>query len=216
VGSGDAVAEAACRSRGGPLGTAGHQEQETAILRRCLAGDWSGYGRIVERYQRLVWTAVDAAAPDRSAVPDLVQESFVRAYEKLHLYEFRSSFASWLYRLSRNVALSASRRAQRRPVQLIGESSRLEGGTGEGRLAGPQQLYLESARGRALRALLAELPEQYHGPLVLYYFHELNYEQIAQALELPLNTVRTHLRRARLRLLELAREQGWAGGEDDE
>ena len=193
-------------------------DRETAILHACRAGDWRDYGVLVERYQRLVWAAVDAAAPDKSAVPDLVQESFVRAYEKLHLYEFRSSFSSWLYRLARNLALSAGRSAARRPVQLIGGSLRLDAATAgqtEQRGGGPAQAYFASARGQALRALLAELPEQYHEPLALYYFHDMNYEQIAQALELPLNTVRTHLRRARLRLLELAREQGWVGGTSD-
>src|SRR5206468_4216541 len=49
---------------------------EVAILRRCLAGDWTDYGVLVERYQRLVWAAVDAATSDKSHVPDLVQESF--------------------------------------------------------------------------------------------------------------------------------------------
>jgi RNA polymerase sigma-70 factor (ECF subfamily) len=193
-------------------------DSEAAILRRCRAGDWSDYGQLVERYQRLVWAAVDAVAPDKSAVPDLVQESFVRAFEKLHLYESRSSFSSWLYRLARNIALSAGRSAARRPVQLMGEPRELElGAPPPRRMDGPAEAYLDSARGRALRALLAELPEQYHEPLALYYFHDLSYGQIAQALGLPLNTVRTHLRRARLRLLELARGQGWAeGGVGDE
>jgi RNA polymerase sigma-70 factor (ECF subfamily) len=194
-------------------------DREAAILRRCLGGDWSEYGVLVERYQRLVWAAVDAVTRDKSAVPDLVQESFVRAFEKLALYEFRSSFASWLYRLARNVALSAARQQQRRPLELLGESRQLEATAQRQSLpavtgAAPAAAYLRSAQGQALRRLLTELPEQYHEPLVLYYFHELNYEQIAQALGLPLNTVRTHLRRARLRLAELARAAGWEGLND--
>ena len=91
-----------------------------------------------------------------------------------------------------------------------------QAGTGRsGQSGGPAEAYLDSARGTALRTLLAELPEQYHEPLALYYFNDMNYEQISQALGLPLNTVRTHLRRARLRLLELAQQQGWDGGAND-
>src|SRR5437773_11258457 len=93
-------------------------DREAAILRRCQAGDWSCYGEVVDRYRRLVWAAVTAAGADEARAEDLVQEAFIRAYEKLYLFSFGSSFACWLYRLARNHALSASRK-QRRDAGLL-------------------------------------------------------------------------------------------------
>ena len=101
-------------------------ELEDNILQRCRSGDWSEFGWIVQRYQRLVWSAVDGVVDDKEAVPDLIQETFIRVYEKLHTFKYKSSFSSWLFRLARNHALSYSRRIQRRPrIASIDEYPRM-------------------------------------------------------------------------------------------
>ena len=185
-------------------------ERETEILRACLAGDWSGYGTLVDRYRRLAWAAVDAVLDDPEAVPDVVQEVFIRAYEKLHTFRFNSRFSTWLYRIARNHAMNFRRRALRLPAVSLdweaGLRAKLAGGEQ------PERAYFVRERRRALGRMVAALPARYRAVVNLYYLGELTYEEIAEVLRTPLNTVRTHLRRARLQLARQAIECGWQEG----
>ena len=186
--------------------------QETAILKRCLAGDWSEYALVVERYQRLVWAAVDAVVAEPCDVPDLVQETFIKAFEKLHTFGFRSSFSSWLYRVARNLALNHLRKHARRP-----KASSLELDDNAGRNADeslgaggrPEANLWQAEQERELERLIRQLPEHYREVINLYYLQELSYEEIAEHVGRPLNTIRTHLRRAREQLKEMGTAAGW-------
>ncbi len=183
---------------------------ERSLIQACQQGDWSQYGLLVERYRRLVWAAVDASLDDPSHVEDTVQEVFVRVYEKLHLFAFRSSFSSWLWRLARNHALHVRRKNSRRPwlslqARAGDDTPRYEpAGTGS-----PQAEYTGAAQQEAVTRMLRELPEEYRSVLNLYYLGEHTYEDIAELTGMPLNTVRTRLRRAKQRLAEAARNSGW-------
>jgi RNA polymerase sigma-70 factor (ECF subfamily) len=183
---------------------------ERELILACQRGDWSQYGRIVERYRRLVWAAVDGAVDDPGQVEDVVQEVFIRVYEKLHLFGFRSSFSSWLWRLARNHALQQRRKQVRRPRWLSLSGSKDERPQHEpAALGSPQADMLEEQREAAVSRMLRELPEEYRSVLNLYYLGEHTYESIAELTGIPLNTVRTRLRRAKQRLAELARNAGW-------
>ena len=190
------------------LGADPRLSAERALIQRCQRGDWSEYGHLVERYRRLVWAAVDAVLDDSAQVEDAVQEVFIRVYEKLHLFGFRSSFSSWLWRLARNHALQVRRKSSRRPGWLSlhhedGSQRELRGA------ASPEDGYASELRAEAVGDLLRGLPEEYRSVLNLYYMGEHTYEDIAALTEMPLNTVRTRLRRAKQRLAELARAKGW-------
>lgn len=185
---------------------------DEAIIRRCQAGDWSDYDKLVERHRRIVWAAIDAVIDNKSLIPDLVQESFIRAYRKMGTYQFKSSFSSWIFRLARNHAISylRSKAAKLRATSIDDDSDdslpisqRLAGGTE------PAEEYEQQELRRNLDMILAQLPEHYRAVLNLYYLQEHSYEEIAQIQDIPLNTVRTHLRRARQKLMELTGQGGW-------
>jgi RNA polymerase sigma-70 factor (ECF subfamily) len=185
-------------------------EREAEILLRCREGDWSDYGEIVERYQPLVWAAVDAATSDKASIPDLVQEVFVKAFEKMHTFRSGSRLSSWLYRIARNHALNHSRkfRGAKRTVSL--EDASLNSGYEiAGTLDEPDTVTEAKARKEALDRMICRLPEHYRVVLNMYSQGEMTYESISDALEIPLNTVRTHIRRARLKLAEYAEQEGW-------
>jgi RNA polymerase sigma factor (sigma-70 family) len=186
--------------------------REAEVLAQCRNGDWHAYGQLVERYQRLVRAAVDFGQ-DEQELADLIQESFIRAFEKLQLYRGQGSYSSWLYRVARNLALNR-RRSLGRGLRGTADSSALSAvQTGE---TPPATVYLREQRQRMLRTLIADLPPQQHEPLARHYFLGQSYEQIAAALGLPLNTVRTHIHRAKLRLRNGAQKAGWALGDLDD
>jgi RNA polymerase sigma-70 factor (ECF subfamily) len=176
------------------------------VLAQCRSGDWHAYGELVARYQRLVRAAVDLGQ-DEHSLADLVQETFIRAYEKLHLFRGQGSFSSWLYPLARNHALNARRGVRLPSLALDGlHSVKSEG-------AQPAEMYLDDSRQRLLRRLIGELPAREHEPLARHYFLAQSYEQIAAELNMPVNTVRTHIHRAKQRLRDGARRAGWNTGD---
>ena len=185
---------------------------DDAIIRRCQAGDWSDYDRLVERHRRIVWAAIDVVIDNKSLIPDLVQESFIRAYRKMDTYQFKSSFSSWIFRLARNHAISylRSKAAKLKSTSIDDDSDdstpisqRIAGGSE------PAEEYERMDMRRSLDQILSKLTEHYRAVLNLYYIQEHSYEEIAQIQDIPLNTVRTHLRRARQKLMELTGQGGW-------
>jgi len=186
-------------------------DREQQILACCRNGDWSDYGILVDRYRRLVWSAVDSVLAGESVVADVVQEVFIRTYEKLHTYRGDSAFSSWLYRLARNHAIGHLRRISRRPRSVSLDDS--DGGPDlHARLAGssgPDTGYADQAREQALGYLLAKLPLEYREAVSLYYLGDYTYDGIAEILSVPLNTVKTRIRRGKQRLVDMARETGW-------
>jgi RNA polymerase sigma-70 factor (ECF subfamily) len=200
-------------SQAGAMGREYSAELEAGILARCRAGDWSDYGLIVERYRRLVWAAVDAVLVGDESIPDVVQEVFIRAYEKLHTWRGDGQLSTWLYRLARNHALNHLRRLKRNPARISLEASEDTGRGLKERLAAasvPDDAYAADAQQAALRQMLASLPEDYRQTLNMFYLHEMSQEEIAEVTGKRINTIKTHLRRGRMKLARMAAEQGWA------
>lgn len=198
-------------------------DREAAVLEACRQGDWADYGWLVERHRRLVWAAVDSVLPGGAHNEDIVQESFVRAFEKLGTFRGRSAFATWLYALARNQALMHRRSQLRRgPLQSL-DAEPAAGRALLERLAGeaepgpahpdPQVAHLAGAREAAALQILAALPADSREVLSLFYTHGQRYEDIALALGLPLNTLKSRLLRAKARLREEAARRGWLEGE---
>jgi RNA polymerase sigma-70 factor (ECF subfamily) len=182
------------------------------VLTRCLAGDWNSYGWLVERYRRMVWAVVDAVLVEKSEVADVVQEVFIRAYQKLPGFRFQSAFSTWLYRLARNHAISHLRSRRRRPQTHSIDAEPAVGTVAHERLPGPSfpdADYLEAARQRELTSFLKHLDSPYREVINLYYLGDYSYEEMAELLSVPVNTVKTRLRRARMRLVSLAEQGGW-------
>lgn len=132
---------------------------------------------------------------DEELAKDVVQEVFLRVWRALPAFERRSSPATWVYAITRNLCLT---RAARREVERKRERSE----------APPAAGVPAPARASAdLERALESLPARYRQVLVLFYFEEKSYEAVAEMLDLPLGTVKTQLHRARSRLRAALEEQ---------
>ena len=171
---------------------------ETRLLERCLEGDHEAYRELVERHQSLV-CAITFSACGRVAVSEeLAQEVFVVAWRQLATLRNRAHFKAWLCGIARNVAQNAVRREQRRGVEVsLDEAAELPG-----KEPGPD----ETAAAREEEALvwqaIAEIPEAYREPLVLYYREQQSMRKVAAALDLSEEAVRQRLSRGRSLLKE--------------
>jgi RNA polymerase sigma-70 factor (ECF subfamily) len=173
---------------------------EPALLARASAGHRAAFAELVRRHQAKVRALLQRLCSDRTLADDLAQEVFLRAYRGLVGFEGRASFGTWLYRISYNVYLNHSTRVRRfsgLPDGYDSEAAAPEDGTS------PPRADLR----RDLDSAIGALPDRYRTVVVLFYQQELSYPEIAEILELPLGTVKTHLHRAK-RLLRAAME-GW-------
>jgi RNA polymerase sigma-70 factor (ECF subfamily) len=183
---------------------------EAMLVRRAAAGETTAFAELVRRHQGKVRGLLLRLCGDRTLADDLAQEVFLRAYRGLWGFEGRSSFGTWLYRISYNAYLNHSTRV--RKWSSLPTAYDAETAAPDDALSPPR-----SDLRRDLEAAVATLPQRYRGVVVLYYLQDLSYPEIAEILDVPLGTVKTHLHRAK-RLLR-SRLHGWeldAADDDDE
>jgi RNA polymerase sigma-70 factor (ECF subfamily) len=167
------------------------------LVARCQAGDPSGLTALVERYQQDVFGTCLRLTHDANAALELTNAIFYKAYQNLHSYDPARPLRPWLLRIATNETLNYLRGQRRdREHTVQGE----EGESLTERLAGPDDpaaAVLAAERGAAVRAAVARLPEHYRLLIVLRFFHDLSYAEIAEQTNIPINTIGVQLSRAR-------------------
>ncbi len=191
--------------------------EDAALVRRIQEGDVSGFEQLVGKYQDRVYNLCLRMVGHSESARDLAQETFIKAFEAIGRFEHKSGFYTWLFRIAVNLSLSQRRRDGRtRVYSLSGESEdpngtvevlgtqaeRLGGRVDTDRLEPAEHVRLRETR-QAVRDALMQLDEQQRVMVVLRDIEELDYQAIAEVLNLPLGTVRSRLHRARLALKEL-------------
>ncbi len=162
---------------------------------RCLEGDAEAFSTLVERYGGRVYNIALRITNDSDAANDCAQEAFIRAYRALHQYDPTLPFGPWLYRITTNASLNYVQRwpAHETPVEEFPE-------TPEPDEAGPESSALRREELDEVLAAMGELPAHYRAALTLRHMQQLSYQEVADALGIPLGTVKTHLHRARAAL----------------
>lgn len=173
---------------------------EQELLERARHRDDSlAFAELVKRHQGKVRGLLLRLTANRTLADDLGQEVFLRAYRGLVGFEGRSRFSTWLYRIAYNVYLN--HRTRTRELAPLPETFEQRAAAPEGRM---------SAAGHDLRrdldAAIATLPDRYKTVITLYYLEDVSYPEIADVLDIPLGTVKTHLHRAKRMLRERLRE----------
>ena len=179
---------------------------ENSLIAACRAGRTEAFGVLVQRYQDRLYPTMLRLTGSADDAFDLLQDAFLRAFEKLDRFQGESSFYTWVYRIAVNLALSGRRRR--------GVTARLGIGGGRGEPLDPQDdsslsdptLPLEQAeRDDLIQSALNSLADDHRAVVVMKEFDGLRYEEIAAILNVPVGTVRSRLHRARLDLRERLR-----------
>ena len=182
---------------------------DAELVERVLSGGQQAFGVIVGRHQQAVFAQVSRLVRDQNEVQDVAQECFIRAYRALGSFRGDAQFTTWLYRIVYNTCMTRREQQARRQER---EVSLFEDGDDD--LTGPKDFededtplpdeVLESGEARErLAKHIADLPVHYRAVLVLYYYEERSYQEIAEILDQPMNTIKVHLLRAKARLKKL-------------
>ena len=172
---------------------------DDAIVERVLAGEVDLYQLLMRRHNRRLYRSVRAVLGrvDDDEVLDVVQDAFVRAYVHLGTFEGRSQFSTWLTRIAVNEALARRRRLRaERPGTAEPEADTdLRRSTGEG--SDPERLAARTEIRRVIEAAVDALPESFRTVFMLRAVEELSVAETAGSLDIPEETVKTRLHRAR-------------------
>ena len=179
---------------------------DAELVRRALE-DPDDFGPIVERYEkplmRFMHRLSQLSAEDAE---DLAQRVFLKAYDHLNDFDPKLKLSTWLLRIARHEVIDFWRRKQARPQEYELDETRLDETHGkEPTMAHALDQKLKSER---VRQLLALLQPEHRAVLILYYFEEKNYEEIADILECPPGTVAALLSRAKKAFAKLAGRTG--------
>lgn len=171
---------------------------EDAELLRRAASDPACFGELVSRHQAFVFGAAFRVTKDRSLAEDIAQDAFLKAFRVADSYRGEGPVRGWLYRIAQNLALNAVTRSRETPSDDIDEMAFHRT---------PEWEVLRDAEIGRVRAAIEALPLPLRSPLVLREYHDDTYEEIAEKLDIPINTVRTRIHRARKALEESLKER---------
>lgn len=166
------------------------------VVARCLSGDRDAFAILVERYGGRVYNVALRIVGDPDAASDCAQEALVRAYKSLHRYDPTLPFGPWVLK----IAVNASRTHLRTWHAHEDPAGDDLPDSAEPTEAGPEPIAVRREEVAEVLEAMAELPPAYRAALVLRHIQELSYQEVADALELPMGTVKTHLHRARAAL----------------
>jgi len=169
------------------------------LVARSIAGDDEAYRILVERYSDFVYTIALRVVRSEEEAEDVAQEAFVRAHRALPRFRGDSKFSSWLYRIAVNRALTHLKRRRSRPSTVeMSSSPGVEAEIAARRSGGsPADEVLKDEFRTRVRAAVAKLPPRYRAAVTLFYLEERSYKEVAEALGVPMGTLKTHLHRAR-------------------
>jgi len=165
---------------------------EQTIIQAVLRGDIDRYEKLVARYHVGLIIHCERLTGDRATAEDIAQEAFIKAFQRLDTFDgTKSRFSTWLYKIATNKAFDYLRaNKQLLPSEDIDELADE---------AAPD--YAAEETNRHVRNAVAALQPPTHRQVVeAYYWHGKSYQQIADDMKIPINTVRTWLRRAKQQL----------------
>lgn len=174
------------------------------IASQVQKGGTELFGILVERYEPKMRRYGRKFMNNGQDIEDIVQDIFIKAYKNIQSFDAGMSFSPWIYRVAHNTFINALKKNNRMPLSLFDFDTIF-----------PQPISLETADKEAdrlstkkmLDTCLDKLDLKYREPLVLYYFEEMNYPEIAEILRVPISTVGVRLNRGKASLKKIFKEK---------
>lgn len=170
------------------------------IAMQVQKGDSESFGVLVERYENKMLRYARKFLPDAEDRKDLVQDVFIKAYTNIQSFDASRRFSPWIYRIAHNEFINAGKKRWASKIFAFDLD-----------LLFPHPIAPDTADGRAERQELKRMLDQclgaldrkYRGPLVLYYFEDMDYKEIAEIMQIPMSTVGVRLQRGKIMLKKL-------------
>jgi RNA polymerase sigma-70 factor, ECF subfamily len=179
-------------------------DADAPLIERVKLGDVKAFEMLVVKYQRRIERLIGRMVRDVDLVPDIAQETFIRAYRAIPQFRGDSAFYTWLYRIAVNTAKKALVDLKRDPIVTESarlskddddETSRIESELSHGET--PDAMLASKEIANAVNASIEALSEDLRQAITLREIEGLSYEEIAEVMNCPIGTVRSRIFRAR-------------------
>jgi RNA polymerase sigma-70 factor, ECF subfamily len=167
--------------------------RERNLVERCRRGDEGAFQELVEEHRSLVFALIARVIPDRSRTEDAAQDVFLRMYRGLPYFRGESRLSTWIYRIVANVC---AQEAARRPAPASLDDDRARPIVP----AAADRQFADFELRERLEKAIARLPPNQRLLVAAHYLEGIQYEDLAEALDIPMGTVKTHLYRAKQQL----------------
>lgn len=174
---------------------------DNELINSVLDGDIEKFGDLIERYEKLVFSFLLARSKNLQEVEDIAQETFVKGFKHLKSFDCNKKFSAWLLTIAKNILCDHMRKNSRSfassdlVAEVLLKSSENED-------SNPQIMNLRRESWRWVVEMINSLPDEVREPFVLRVVNEMTYQDIAEVLDLPLQTVKNRIFKARSILRE--------------
>jgi RNA polymerase sigma-70 factor (ECF subfamily) len=183
--------------------------EHIALALRAQKGDREAFAALVSGFQGKIISFTYHFFRDRDLAEELTQETFLRVYRYIKRYNPERKFSTWVYSIARNLCIDEQRKSQRGvTVSMDDLPPETDFSDGEAHHhKDPATLLARDQESHLVDEAVRELPEKYQIALVLYYYEELPYQEIAEVLDLSLNLVKVRIFRAKKMLLQILKDR---------
>jgi RNA polymerase sigma-70 factor, ECF subfamily len=169
-------------------------QRDDDLIKATQLGDIEAFHQLMKKYIHTVEKFAYQIGNNPHDIEDVTQEVFIRVYRFIQQYS-KAKFTTWLYQITLNVTRDMKRKSTRSQQRLDKLMSQRQDFVEQ-----MNDTLLESEEAKELHIALQKLDDKYKHPLVLFYFHEKKYDEIAEVLGLRLSTVKTRIKRAKDKL----------------
>jgi RNA polymerase sigma-70 factor, ECF subfamily len=177
------------------------QKNDEILVENFLAGDEAAFESLLERYLRPIYNFLYQLTSERSALDDLTQITFVKAWKNMHRFDQSRSFKTWLYSIAKNTAYDYFKKKKTVPFSFFESTdgyNKLEEIEEDAAL--PDELLEKKDLAKELEKKLEEIPKPYKIILMMHYKDDLSLSEISEILGVPYNTIKSQHQRALLAL----------------
>ena len=175
-------------------------KKDFELVRKAKSGDGRAYEILMEQYHDAVFNIVYRMVRNKQEAEDLTQETFIKAYNSINLFNEEYAFSTWLFKIATNHCIDFFRKRKLKtysmdePVQYKEDEIKHEYASDDPTM---EHRMIDSEKSRLIREAINKLPEKYRMAIILRHHEEKSYDEIAQILNLPLGTVKARIFRAR-------------------
>lgn len=184
--------------------------EDDGLVKKALGGNEYAYKQLVEKYQRALYFHILKMIKDKEQVEDLVQETFVKAFDNLSTYNENYAFSTWLYRIATNHTIDYLRKKKLQTTS-IDDPVKTRDGNMKMQLpddsAGTDRKIISQQRQKIVQHAIDDLPKKYRRVIELRHMQEKSYQEISEILDRPLGTVKAHIFRAREMLYKALKDK---------
>lgn len=179
------------------------RDQDSVLVENCLSGDRKAFELLVQKYEKKLYNVAYRIVGDPEDAMDATQSTFVKAFEKLHTFDPKYRFFSWVYRILLNESLTMVHQKKRFEPW---ESDVVDGRSASS--PSPSETFDETEINQQIQKAMRVLKPDYRVVIVLKHFHGMSYREMAEITGVPEKTVKSRLFTARQQLKDILEEQG--------